>query len=190
MPEAFPVSVSRAPLVADTLPALKTAHFVHGEALASRDVAKVYTYARLYALGGGLRLSLFAFERQPAPESRVAFAFGGNGGRLALVTLAPGGAELAFLPREPAPSLWPQPAGAALEAEPFAGVDEQGWYWGAQLALSPKDAAGAGCDFTRPGSFYGALYKYRTDNEAFGCSVRAGQPPLDFSAFGRFEILL
>lgn len=190
MNKVFGVASSGTPLVFDTLPALKTTHFVHDGTLPSRDIASVYTYARLYILRGDLQLSLTAFERGPGAESRVAFAFGCDGGdRLAFAELSPDGAHLTLLPKRPAPGLWQPPCqGAPLASAPFAGVDEQGWYWGAQLSVPAHLLAGTGCTLAPGDIFGGALFKYRTDTTGvYGSSIAAGATPLEFDSFGRFE---
>lgn len=193
----FPVTLSGAPLEFDTLPALKTRYFSHGSDDASRNAAEVYTMARLYVLRDTLHLSLAAFERDPAPGSRLLFALGGQAeaadAPYALVALAPGFARLQLPARRPM-ALGEAEALPARElpCERFGGVDEQGWHWGARLQLPQSLADEAGCRFAQGAGFGGLLLKHSTGQPAaFGAShpVPDADRPLDPAAFGSFEVV-
>ncbi|MDL2293652.1 hypothetical protein LJC60_03375 [Ruminococcaceae bacterium OttesenSCG-928-D13] len=188
----FPVTISDIPLELDTLPALKTRYFCHDGSLPARDTARIYTMARLYVQNGVLQLGLSAFERDPAPDSSISFALGGEGQQFALVTLTPEDATLEVLEKTPPPALFGGREAVLetpLEAGRFAGQDEQGWYWGAQMALPKTVLAGCGCPLSPGARFGGALFKYRFGLPAFGASCRMedNARPLDFASFGTFE---
>lgn len=197
-PVTFPVTMSGSPLEFDTLPALKTRRFFGSGSAEARTAARIYTMARLYLLDGALRLSLVAFEREPAPQSRVLFALAGEDtaadGKLALVCLSPGEARLMLADAATPPPLW-EPFGKAvsqpLPAEFFAGVDEQGWYWGAQTALPADALQQAGCRPAQGAAFRAALYKFCEGAPAFGTSAMAAKAehPLDALGFDNFTFV-
>lgn len=117
------VTQSDTPLVFDAIPAVKVRYY-------SRGGLPVYTYARVYVLGRQLVLNLCAFERTPAADSEIGFSVAGaNGGQL-YFSLTPQDARLRLLPEGKPPQSLPAP-----EPTRFAGVDEQGWHWGATAFL-------------------------------------------------------
>lgn len=134
----YPVTISAAPLVPDTLPTLKTRHYTGAAA------AKTYTLARFYALHKSLAVTLYAFEREPPDESRVSLLLGGGQGTLLRLTVGPRHSGVAgVFYQSSAEPVYPLPQEAVPAAEPFAhtwfaGVDEQGWFWGVDALLDEK----------------------------------------------------
>lgn len=184
---AFAVTQSSTPLAFDALGAVKTTHYAPG-------ALPVYTQGRIYLLNGCVQLELCAFEREPAAESRIAFAFGGARAGFLLARLGPkGGATLELCPPGAPPVLWqaaqnPIQNGVAGQA-PIAGQDEQGWFWGARLAI---DAAPQKLAEFLPDEntlFRGALYKYVEGEGVQGASFapKSWQAPLEYDAFPAFE---
>lgn len=180
----FPITTSDTPLEFDALPALKCTCWQTGS-------HRVHTLARMYVQGGALRLSLCAFEREPAPESAMGFALAGAGRQVLFAGLDPAAAWLLSFPATPSP-LPGQTAPAASESlavERFSGVDEQGWYWGARLTLPGQALAQAGCT-AQPGStFRAGLLKYGTG--PLGSSYRPADPekPLDATSLDEFLVV-
>lgn len=175
---ATPISKSNTPLVFDALPALKVRHY---QGVSARG--NIYTLARLYVLGDALALSLCAFEKNPPPESRVGFGIGKQAGPVLVLALSPKTVQLRLTPGEES---LPPP-----EAAYFAGQDEQGWYWGANLNLEPGVLAKAGVDLAREGGFWANLAKYRSDETAFGSAFMAPHVAGPFSPahFGKFQVV-
>ncbi len=130
----FAVIAASAPIPFEALPTIKTRH-LHGQDC----LRHIYSLGRLYLLDGAPQLSLSAFEREPSPGSRVAAAFGVPGGPQVFVRLCPKEAAFALFQPGDAIPLPGSDAGAQwqpLAASRMAGVDEQGWYWGANFSLS------------------------------------------------------
>ncbi len=171
-----PVTRSTTPLVYDTLPALKVRHFTPA---AER---RIYTLARFYFLKDTLALSLAAFEKDPHPTSRVEFAVTGRADRLLLFSLTPGDAELALCMGGKKHAL------IAPEPAYFSGVDEQGWYWGANTQLSAAHLAEVGLHVKKDEVFSAALFKQQAEQSGFGSSFPITNPDtrLDIAAFTRF----
>ncbi len=173
---AFPVMQSTLPVVLDTLPALKVRRY-HGQS----KMGNVYCYARMYFLKDSLQLSLCAFERAPDAATRIEFAVGGTEKAFLLLSLSREGATLSRCGGG-MPLVLPAPPPAF-----FSGVDEQGWYWGAQVSLAAPLLAQAGM-VPLPREFSAAVFKTRTDEDAFGASFEAlpGGEKLAFENFSRF----
>ncbi|MFV0412318.1 MAG: hypothetical protein ACK5L3_03485 [Oscillospiraceae bacterium] len=176
-----PVSKSDIPLVMDTLPALKTCRYF-GE----MPGGNIYSFARFYVFKKQLSVSLCVFERTPPPESRISFAIGGGAAQYLLVTLSPKNTQpaAARLCPEAGFGPFPPPAGSTRAAPPeaqyFAGEDEQGWYWGANLLLEETLLRQAGCPLMLGSQFYAAVFKHFEGSPAFGSSAPAvsNQSPL------------
>lgn len=158
---------SESPLFFDTLPALKTRWGSGGDVL--------YCLARFYQDASAFHLSLSAFERDPAPESRLALALAAQDGRGLLAQLSPREARLIpFGPQAPL-NLFAE-AGTATPAKHFAGDDEQGWYWGAQLAIGRDVLEAAGIGFDEPVGI--ALFKHAGGpGFSASCALHGGQAP-------------
>lgn len=169
-----PVSKSNIPLVMDTLPALKTCRY-----FGAMPGGNIYSFARFYVLGERLSVSLCVFERTPPPESRISFAVGSGTAQYLLVALSPKNTQPVTARLCPATGFgpFPPPAGclcvAAPEAQYFAGEDEQGWYWGANLLLEQSLLRQAGCTLALGSQFYAAVFKYFEGSPAFGSSAPA-----------------
>lgn len=182
----FPVSRSPVPLEFDTLPALKVRHWYP-----ARQAPRLYTLARCYLLGDTLQLSLAAFERTPPPTSRLSFA-AGAGDTLLLARLGPHSAQLFLCGAGAQNALWADAPGDTLPLEApvyFAGADEQGWYWGARLALPQAALAGAG--IAGAPAFPGAVFRHSAAPGPFGasCLLADAAVPLDAACFDTFEIV-
>ncbi len=180
----IPVVASELPLAFDALPAFKVRHY-HGLPAGGG----VYTLARMYACSGQLMLSLCAFERAPAAQSRIGLALCGEEVdcvSLLRLSLSPTGVRLWLEgPQDRHQDLAPP------VPEYIAGEDEQGWYWGANLTLRAEALGLAGLN-ARPGHrFAAALYKTNEDEEAYGVSHRPADParPFDPREFDCFEIV-
>lgn len=172
MPMPIPVPVSDFPLAFDALPALKARHYYSEPA-----APNIYTLARMYILGDSLRLSLSAFEREPGETSRIDFTLCGKGAPVLRLALTPAGARL-FVGENEAP-----PPTAAFTG----GADEQGWYWGADIALPAELLARAGCRLAPGTQFYASLFK--TGGQTLGSAFPLASPhtPYDPACFGLFE---
>lgn len=163
-----PVTQCDVPLVAETLPALKVRYY-------SEMAEDVYTFARMYVLQDSLSVSLYKFERTPPSASRLAFAVAAaEGPKVLFASVGPqqsGFCNVALC--DGAGALPPCKEAVALEAPTptwFGGVDEQGWYWGAEVVLSAEVLAQAGC-ILRPGAMYcAAVFCYAEGEEGIGAS--------------------
>lgn len=179
----FPVTSSDIPLEFDTLPALKAVHW-HGA-----GACRVYTMARLYCQGGDLHLSLTAFEREPAPQSRILLALGAQEGLLA-AEVSPATHSLRLLPNG---ATLEQPGTPLPLADParLSGADEQGWYWSARLLLPRSELAAAGINTALDATFRAGLLKYQEGKPGLGASFppEDWQHPLDLCSFSPFQIV-
>lgn len=185
-----PLTASNTPLVFDTISALKVQRYY-----GLPPGRNVYTYGRFYMMQGQLALSLACFERDPAPACRAAFALCGQQGSMVFTVMAPARSHSVLLP-EPTAGLTlkeaenhpAQPSGPPPEY--FAGEDEQGWYWGANLILPSSLLQSAGIG-TRPGTpLRAAVYRYEAGQPGFGAShiCPAGASPLDAAQFTAYTI--
>lgn len=181
----FLVTRSSRPVVFDALPALKV-NWYHTPAA----MPKVYSYARFYLHRNALALSLYAFERDPLPESRVAFALGGNSGRFLLLALGPHTVQLSVHGPEEHSFLWQPPLVSLPPPAPqrFTGEDEQGWHWGALLQMDRPLLQQVGFSPDADGEFRAAVFKYSTNSQDYGASFASNRPdalPV-WDDFGRF----
>lgn len=177
-----PVTKSDTPLVPDTLPALKVRHYCGG--IAPRR--QIYSFARLYMLGDALSLSLYGFEREPEDSSRLAFAFcaAASKANCIIVTLAPQHVHSNLISGCPLDTPLPLAGQSSPLAAPaaayFAGVDEQGWYWGASILLPAGLVRECGSALDVGTDFYAAVFKYDEGKDGFGASFLPpqGGPPV------------
>ncbi|MDL2324844.1 hypothetical protein LJC61_06830 [Ruminococcaceae bacterium OttesenSCG-928-A16] len=175
----FWVTQSKTPLVFDAIPAIKVQHY-------AKNGLPVYTYARLYALNHDLAVNLCAFERQPAEGSLVGLWLLGTKGRHLAVALGPQTASLTLLQADAPPQALPAPSPAR-----FAGVDEQGWYWGANSVIGADILQQVGIKLAVGRQFNAAVYKSwqpATAGGAFGASAPLTQngtecPPQNWPPF-------
>ncbi len=142
--------------VFDTLPALN-ARFAAEDA----NEKQIYTTARLYFEGEKLHVCLIAFEREPTPQSGVVFVLAGGDERMLYCTVNPDKASATLISAQPDMGAHlPQGEEIALAtAGYFAGQDEQGWYWGAQIELSPDVLCKINVKAQKGESFRAALLK-------------------------------
>lgn len=187
---AFPVLKATGPLPADTLPAVQVSHYWGRR-------PHIYTLARLAVHNEALHLSLLAFERAPQPGSVVAFALAAaqQPGSFLFLELSPGAVSVRLFPASAASQALPPQGGRllALPAAPgrFGGVDEQGWFWGANLLLPEDLLAHAHIPLGSGQVFWGALYKYNLARPgAWGCSrqAEAEAPPFSSAALAPFVV--
>ena len=177
----FPIVQSNVPLVFDTLPDLKVRYFrAHGP----QD--NIYTYAQMYAMPQGLALGLRAFEQTPGADSQIVFALGQPQGSVLRFCLAPGEAALDLLAGGDVRPL------SLPEVVRFAGEDEHGWYWGAQLVLPAEDLLSACCTLQAGSAFGIAVLKARAGIGILGASFRlpAGGEPLQPALFDEAVVSL
>lgn len=153
----FPVVKSDSPLIFDTLPDLKARYFRFGTKTPS-----IYTYAQFYFLKNSLWLSLRGFQQTPPPQSGLCFALCAGAGLLQ-IRLFPGKAQLC-LPGHSALPLCPP------NIARFAGQDEHGWYWGAQLCVQPPQLALIGFAPQIGAQFGAAVFKTQLGFGVIGAS--------------------
>lgn len=162
------ISQSSEPMVFDAIPAVKVGYY-------KPEGLSIYTYARLYALENDIMLNLCSFERDPREDSAIEFYFGKKGTKQELiVTLTPNSLSCKMDTQEKGEQL-------VSLADPmrFAGVDEQGWYWGANMVIPGKYLKEIGIQVKAGHSFSGAVVKRWLATEegeqapgALGCSAQ------------------
>ena len=180
---AYPVLLCNSPRVFDTLPVLKARYYAQ-----VGTASNIYSFARFYFLSGGLQLSMCAFEREPAATSHVAFSLYGEGEHMLLLTLNPCHSGVFLLPAHPMPQLWNHGGTIMPHTAPqrFAGVDEQGWYWGGQFMLPHSLLQKAGLDPSNGAQYRAAVLKYK--GGIFQGASHTGAP-LDARAFDTYEVV-
>lgn len=175
------VSYSGTPLILDALPAVKVRHY-YGSA------PSIYTYIKMYVHAGALALGCYCFEKQPKPETAIVFAISQNTKPPLVLRLTPQTTSLVLAGAGGNTGL--QPEGAVLPAPPaqyFAGTDEQGWYWGAQLQIGQAALGKAGFTLGPGAQFKTATFYKAAGADGFGatCPVREDTPlhPGNFETF-------
>ncbi|MEG0768521.1 MAG: hypothetical protein RRZ93_05120 [Ruthenibacterium sp.] len=179
---AFLVTDSAAPLLMETVPALKITHF-YGHAL--RD--HVYAYLRCYVLHGDMHCCFTSFDGAPPEGARMALC----------LQPASGGSTLIYsVGKQVGASLTVQETNAALSELPAAqivtGGDEQGLYWSATGILPASAFRAAFGAAPSTGAVYaGNLFAYSLDETAFGTAfpVPPGERALTQAGFDAFTIV-
>lgn len=181
-----PVTKSEHPLVQDTVPAIK-ARYYNG---ANGD-GHIYTFARIYFWERRLALNTCCFQRTPPANSRVAFALAGQNNCI-YITLPPkeagapsvsiGAAQSFHSPLQPFGTPLPSPAPLY-----FAGNDEQGWYWGANVVLEEDLVGKTGLDVAPGNVFGGAVFQFTIGQSAYASSApfasNGNTPSSNFTQF-------
>ena len=181
----IPVTFSEQPLHFDVMQAVKVRYYWGDE-----RCPPLYAYGRMYVHAGTLCASLTVFQKQPEEQNCIALAVS-NGKKILFYTLSPFSGRLFLCPS--GSQLPPDSSSTLLSAsEPlrFAGDDEQGWYWGAQIEISPEMLAKAGLSLILGSDFKAAVFYYRTDTVFGGSSFEAGNlPPLSAALFSNYTIV-
>ncbi|MFV0353469.1 MAG: hypothetical protein ACK5JF_14380 [Oscillospiraceae bacterium] len=160
----IPVTASSTPLVFETLPAIKVTNYSFAKILTN-----LYTYARFYVHNGSLVVGVYGFKESPDEQDRISLVVGQKN-RYLLLSISPRQASLVLA--DDAATLQTQ-TGVQLPApslSPFAGTDEQGWFWGAEAILSADVLQQAGLVLTPGAQFGAAVFYHRSNQEEFGTS--------------------
>lgn len=161
----------------DAMPVIKTTHYPW-----AGDGYRPLAYGRLAAVRGDLLVDLQAFERDPAVDAEdlwdnsclgLSLRFGENSPVLTLVLNA-GGRAAAYADGAP--------FSLSLDVDRYAGVDEQGWYWGLRFWLPrARMARDFGTPTLAPGNSVGVnLYKFQGRDDAH---MGSAAPLVDRSIF-------
>lgn len=164
---AIPVSYCTAPQVLDAVGAVKVTEYYGTSVLDN-----VYTYLRCYVENGSLVFSITAFEQHPPKESRTGAAFSFDESGRSVFVSCNGAGELSA-------ALYAQTPGGDTKLKELClpapltsrSVDEQGYGWSFVCTLPAgliEEEFGAKLV---PGStFWGNVYKYHTEEDAFGAA--------------------
>ena len=186
---AFLITDSAAPLLMETVPALKITHY-YGHAV--RD--NVYAYLRCFVRSGSVYCCFTCFDEappetaflalclQPADRSETALCFAaGKGSGTVLTVRGADGTVLKTLAAQ-----------AADAVQVVTGGDEQGLYWSINAVLPATAFSEVFGDTPKSGSvFAGNLYLCNSAETAFGAAfpVPEGAGALSALGFGTFMVV-
>ncbi len=167
----FLITDSAVPLLMETVPALKIAHF---NGIPARDT--VYAYLRCYICRGALHVAVTGFDGQPPATVRfgLALADADDTTKYLFLSLAPSGENsLAVY------SVADQKVQQSLDApltQIVTGGDEQGLYWSAESVLPAQVfTAVFGKALKAGGVCAGNVFLYDIGEAAFGAAFPVPQ---------------
>lgn len=167
----FLITDSAVPLLMETVPALKIAHF---NGMPRRD--NVYAYLRCYICCGALHLAVTAFDGQPPDTVRFGLAFtqADDTEKYLFFSFAPSGGNSLTLR-----SVAQGDVCQTFDAPPsqiVTGGDEQGLYWSAESVLPAQVFKAAFGKAPAAGHVYaGNVFLYDTTEAAFGAAFAVPQ---------------